>query len=456
MTDAEQGVRSNDDAVKRHGVSSARPARHRSAVSPGARVLHKTIARVGARVGLAWIGFAVLVAVFAPLLANSTPLWIELADGQRFSPVLPELTAADWALLAAPVLLFVVWIVRRVVGTTNRLSITLWGAGVLGVWLAAEALTSSSGLAIHEGWRERVTMGEVTRVVWAPIPYSARDYLRDYADTALEAPWASAPERRHWFGTDENGADVASRMIHATRVALSIGLIATGIALTIGVILGALMGWFSGVVDLIGMRLVEIFEAIPTLFLLLTFVAFFGRSLYLMMLIIGLTSWSGYARYTRAEFLKLRRTEFVQGAIAAGLPLSSILFRHMLPNAVAPLVVAAAFGVASAILAEAVLSFLGLGLIDDPSWGQMLNQAVQSSTFNWWMAVFPGAAIFLTVFAYNLIGEALRDAVDPHADEGSHGTAGADVLSDSSPEDERAHGVDGRGPRSAQAVRSPS
>ncbi len=169
------------------------------------------------------------------------------------------------------------------------------------------------------------------------------------------------------------------------------------------------------------MRLVEIFEAIPTLFLLLTFVAFFGRSIYLMMVIIGITSWSGYARYVRAEFLKLREQDFVQAAVACGLPLWSILFRHMLPNGLAPLLVAASFGVASAILAEATLSFLGLGLVDDPSWGQMLNQAVQSSTFNWWLAVFPGGAIFCTVFAYNLIGEALRDAVDPHTQRGGGG-----------------------------------
>jgi len=203
-------------------------------------------------------------------------------------------------------------------------------------------------------------------------------------------------------------------MIYASRIALGIGFVATGIAMIIGVFLGGLMGYFSGALDIVGMRLIEIFEAVPTLFLLLTFVAFFGRSLYLMMVIIGITSWSGYARFIRAEFLKLRSQEFVQAAIACGLPLRSILFRHMLPNGIAPLLVAASFGVASAILAEAILSFLGLGPIDDPSWGQMLNQAVQSSTFNWWMAVFPGGALFLTVFAYNLIGEALRDAIDPY------------------------------------------
>jgi peptide/nickel transport system permease protein len=220
------------------------------------------------------------------------------------------------------------------------------------------------------------------------------------------------------MGTEENGADVFSRMIHASRVALSIGFIATGIALVIGVILGGLMGYFSGIVDMLGMRLVEIFESVPTLFLLLTFVAFFGRNIYLIMVIIGLTSWSGYARYARAEFLKLRKHDYVQAAIASGLPLRSILFRHMLPNGVAPLLVSVSFGVASAILAEATLSFLGLGPVDAPSWGQMLNQSIRASTFNWWMAVFPGGAIFMTVFAYNLIGEALRDALDPKSAKG--------------------------------------
>ncbi|MDD3519135.1 MAG: ABC transporter permease, partial [Chromatiales bacterium] len=268
-------------------------------------------------------------------------------------------------------------------------------------------------LVVYEQYREQQATGRYDWVLRAPVPYSPKDYLRDYGDTGLESPLRT-DERRHWLGTEENGADVLSRMIHASRIALGIGFIATGIALVIGVIVGGLMGYFSGIVDMIGMRVVEIFEAIPTLFLLLTFVAFFGRSLYMMMIIIGITGWSGYARYVRAEFLKLRGQDYVQAAVACGLPLRSILFRHMLPNGVAPILVAASFGVASAILAEATLSFLGLGLIDDPSWGQMLNQAVQSSAFNWWMAAFPGGAIFLTVFAYNLIGESMRDAIDPY------------------------------------------
>lgn len=295
-----------------------------------------------------------------------------------------------------------------------------WLAGLAGAAIVAHALVSPPALVVYEQYREREAAGELQRVVRTPIPYSAKDYLRDFGDTGMQAP-LDGEGRRHWLGTEENGADVAARMIHAARIALGIGFIATGIALAIGTLVGGLMGYFSGVVDMIGMRLVEIFEAIPTLFLLLTFVAFFGRSIYMMMVIIGITSWSGYARYVRAEFLKLREQDFVQAAVACGLPLHSILFRHMLPNGLAPLLVAASFGVASAILAEATLSFLGLGVLDDPSWGQMLNQAVQSSTFNWWLAVFPGGAIFLTVFAYNLIGEALRDAVDPHTQRSAGG-----------------------------------
>jgi peptide/nickel transport system permease protein len=376
------------------------------------RILSEVLLRWGARLGIAWIGLLTLLAVFAPLLANTHPLLVQDADGWH-SPMLVYLGPADTTLLG----IFFLALLLFLLPGRRLLRFLAWLSGAVVVGTLSWTLVSPPSLVVYEQYREAEAAGEYQRVIRAPIPYSAKDYLRDYADTGLESP-RSSDERVHWFGTDENGADVLSRMIHATRIALSIGFIATGIALVIGVVLGGLMGYFSGVIDIIGMRLVEIFEAIPTLFLLLTFVAFFGRSLYLMMLIIGLTSWSGYARYVRAEFLRLRQQDFVQGAIASGLSLPSILFRHMLPNGMAPILVAASFGVASAILAEATLSFLGLGLVDDPSWGQMLNQAVQSSTFNWWMAAFPGGAIFLTVFAYNLIGEALRDAVDPHAQSG--------------------------------------
>lgn len=263
----------------------------------------------------------------------------------------------------------------------------------------------------YEEWREAEAAGEVEVLLTAPLPFSPSDRLRDQFD--VDRPHPQAPSWTHPLGTESFGSDILSQMIWASRIAMTIGFISTGIAVIIGVIIGGLMGYFAGLVDLLGMRLVEVFSAIPTLYLLLAFVAFFGRSLYMIMAIIGLTSWVGYALFTRAEFLKLRKQDFVQAGIALGLPLRSILFKHILRNALAPILVNVSFGVASAILAEAYLSFLGLGVDDSPSWGGLLDQATTATGgFRWWLAIYPGLAIFITVFAYNLIGEALRDAVD--------------------------------------------
>ncbi len=376
--------------------------------SYAAQVLREAFTQWGARFGLFWIALLASIAVFAPFLANSHPLLLK-EGGEISSPMLTYLSMGDFVMLA---LFFTIMVLIFLNIRFYKKVIVLFTIGTLTA-IIAFMLVSPPQLTVYDQYRVKQAAGAYEWVIHAPIPYSPKDYIRDEGDTGLEAPLASE-ERTHWFGTEENGSDVLSRMIHASRIALGIGFVATGIAMLIGIVMGGLMGFFSGIVDMIGMRLMEIFEAVPTLFLLLTFIAFFDRSLYMMMVIIGVTSWPGYARFVRAEFLRLRQQEFVQAATACGLPLRSILFRHMLPNGIAPILVAASFGVASAILAEATLSFLGLGLVDDPSWGQMLNQAVQSSTFNWWMALFPGGAIFLTVFAYNLMGESLRDAIDPN------------------------------------------
>ena len=373
------------------------------------RVMKQTFSGWGAKIGLFWVVLLTIAAVFAPFLANSMPLLVSL-NGEMSAPVLRYLSIEDILVLIAFFALIILFIspLRHSLKTLFlMLIITLVGATIVSKQFVTEQQN-----VVYSDFREDLKSTNYDWVVMPPIPYAPEDYLRDSNAQPLEAPLENT-QYTHWMGTEENGGDVLSRMIHASRIALGIGFIATGIGMFIGVIIGGLMGYFSGIVDMLGMRLVEIFESIPTLFLLLTFVAFFGRSIYIMMVIIGLTSWSGYARYIRAEFLRLRKMDFVQATIASGLPLRSILFRHMLPNGIAPLLVGISFGVASAILAEATLSFLGLGLVGAPSWGQMLNQAVQSSTFNWWMAVYPGGAIFLTVFAYNLMGEALRDAIDP-------------------------------------------
>lgn len=371
-------------------------------------VIREAFSQISARIGLLWVGVIAFFAVFAPFIANTHPYLLKTEEGIT-SPLLIHLAPVDTIVLSVFICIVVLFFLKKHL-MFNVLA-------VISVLVIASILSflliQPPQLVVYEKYREMEKNGKIEWVINAPIPYSAKDYLRDYGETGMEEPLASN-KRIHWLGTEQSGADVLSRMIHACRIALGIGFVATGIAMLIGIILGGLMGYYSGVVDMLGMRLVEIFEAIPTLFLLLTFVAFFGSSLYLMMVIIGITTWPGYARYVRAEFLKLRQMDFVQSAIACGLPLRSVLFRHMLPNGIAPVLVAASFGVASAILYEATLSFLGLGLVDNPSWGQMLNQAVQSASFYWWMAFFPGGAIFFTVFAYNLMGEALRDAIDPY------------------------------------------
>ena len=378
-------------------------------------VMFRTLGRPGAMLGAVWLVTITLLAVFAPLIASSHPLVMKTAGGVWSSPWLEHLKPMDVAL---PVLLGVVvalWFWRSA-GLARKAGVFLLLVGV--VVGGAFAWVSPPRTTIYDQYRVMASEGEVAWALYVPIPFSPSDRLRDQPGAKLNAPSSA-----HWLGTTVNNADLASRMIHACRIAMAVGFIATGIAVVIGVTVGGLMGYFSKMVDLLGMRLVEIFEAIPQLYLLLTFVAFFPRNqytLYIIMVIIGLVSWTGYARFTRAEFLKLREQDYVVATKALGLPLWSTLFRHMLPNGVAPVLVTASFGIASAILAEAFLSFIGLGLIDEPSWGQLLSQAVGSGgAFVWWIAVFPGLAIFLTVFAYNLIGESLRDAIDPHTQKAS-------------------------------------
>jgi len=367
-----------------------------------AQVVRRTFAGIGARIGFAWIALVAVSAVFAPFLASSHPL-VMTVDGQRSSPLLAHLTWIDLALLSAFFACLTAWFGRR-----RRWLVAGAGAGAVLVGAVAYVTLSPPSAVVYQQYRTGLAESSIDSAMFTLVPFSPTDRSRD-APRSL-----TPPDARHWMGTDEDGADVLSRMIHACRIALGIGLVATGIALGVGILYGGIMGFFAGWAEILMMRFLEIFESVPQLFLLLMVVAFFGRNIYLMMVVIGLTSWPGYARYLRAEFLKLRKQDFVQAAQACGLPLRSVLFRHMLPNGISPLLVAASFGIAAAILAEAVLSFLGLGVVDEPSWGGMLNQAVgPGGTFAPWLATYPGLAIFLTVFAYNLIGEALRDAIDP-------------------------------------------
>jgi len=373
-----------------------------------AQVVLQALGRWGAIVGLMWVGLLAFFAVFAPLIASSHPIWMVTTDGEVSSPLLEHLTPVDVTLMVALLAAVLLWVpgISELVRGKRR---WVWLGAVVIAMGASWVWVNPPALVVLSEYREGLADGTLTSAQHTLIPFSPNDSMNDLGDMRLQAPTAE-----HWMGTDASGQDLLSRMLHACRIALSIGFIATGIAVLIGVIVGGFMGFFSGWVDLIGMRLVEVFSAIPVIFLLIAITAFYGRNLYLMMVIIGLTGWVGYALFVRAEFLKLRKMDYVQAAIACGVPLHRVLFRHMLPNGVAPILVNASFGIAGAILAESTLSFLGLGLVNEPSWGQMLNEARGvGGALNWWIAIFPGMAIFLTVFAYNLVGEALRDALDP-------------------------------------------
>jgi peptide/nickel transport system permease protein len=216
------------------------------------------------------------------------------------------------------------------------------------------------------------------------------------------------------LGTDDLGRDVLTRILYGARISLLVGFVAVGIATAIGIVLGALAGYYGRWVDSLIMRFVDIMLCFPAFFLILAVVAFLEPSIWNIMIIIGLTGWMGVARLVRAEFLSLRERDFVLAARTAGARDGRIIFRHILPNALSPILVSATLGVAGAILTESALSFLGIGVQPPtPSWGNMLIAGKQTLGTAWWLSAFPGLAILVTVLGYNLLGEGIRDALDP-------------------------------------------
>ncbi len=216
------------------------------------------------------------------------------------------------------------------------------------------------------------------------------------------------------LGTDDLGRDVLARILYGARISLLVGFVAVGIASLIGIVLGALAGYYGRWVDGLLMRFVDIMLCFPTFFLILAVIAFLEPSIWNIMIIIGLTGWMGVARLVRAEFLSLRERDFVQAARALGASDGRLIFRHILPNALSPVLVSATLGVAGAILTESALSFLGIGVQPPtPSWGNMLIAGKQTLGTAWWLSAFPGLAILITVLGYNLLGEGIRDALDP-------------------------------------------
>ncbi|MDR1519457.1 MAG: ABC transporter permease [Planctomycetota bacterium] len=220
---------------------------------------------------------------------------------------------------------------------------------------------------------------------------------------------------RHYLGTDESGRDVLVRIIHGARVSLSVGFVSVLLATAIGLVLGSLAAYYGGGTDMAISRFLEIMTCFPSFFLILAVIAVLDkRSIVNIMLVIGLTSWTGVARLVRGEMLRQKKMDYVAASVALGASDARTIFRHILPNAMAPVLVSISFGITGAILTEAGLSFIGFGVTPPtPTWGQLLSETRDSPLANWWLAVFPGLVLFLGVTAYNLMGEALRDALDP-------------------------------------------
>jgi peptide/nickel transport system permease protein len=222
------------------------------------------------------------------------------------------------------------------------------------------------------------------------------------------------PSAGHPFGTDPLGRDVLSRMIWGAGISLKVGFVATGIAILIGTILGALAGYYGRWVDALIMRFVDIMLCFPSFFLILAVIAILEPSIWNIMIVIGLTGWMGVTRLVRADFISLRERDFVQAARGIGAGDLRIIFLHILPNAMASVLVTATLGVAGAILTESALSFLGIGVQPPtPSWGNILTAGKDNIDIAWWLSFYPGLAILITVLGYNLLGEGIRDALDP-------------------------------------------
>ena len=244
--------------------------------------------------------------------------------------------------------------------------------------------------------------------IFAPI-IAPHDYITMNLPNMLKAPGGE-----HIFGTDEFGRDIFSRIVYGARISLQVGFIAVGISLVIGTVLGAIAGYYGGIVDYIISSITDIAWALPVSLLAIALVAALGPSLNNLILAVSLVSWSGFARLVRGQFLTLREKEFVEAAKALGYSDSRIIFRHILPNAVAPIIVLTTLEVPKAIIIEASLSFLGMGAQPPtPSWGSIMNSGKDFILEAPWISIFPGLMIMIIVLGFNLFGDALRDILDP-------------------------------------------
>ncbi len=357
-------------------VAPARPSQ-----SFGAQVWRGLKKDPAGLVGMGGIALLLVVALLAPLLANDRPIVCKYDGDIKFPAVA---TYVD------------TWVPWR------DLQFAIKGIRI-GDALPFSDFDPDLG---DRTWKAVADSAEMEWALWPPIPWSPRQFDKEN----LKQP----PGEAHVLGTDDQGRDVLARLIHGSVVAVLVGVVSMGIACLIGITLGLLAGYYGGKVDLVLSRVTEIVICFPVLFLIITVIAFLPPSVLNIMIVIGLRRWTGIFRLIRGEVFVVRQQEYVTAAEALGVPPRSILFRHILPNAVAPVFVTVAFGIAGAVLVETSLSFLGFGDPYAPSWGEVVMQGRRYvSQGLWHLTVFPGLCIFATLTAFNLFGQSLRDAMDP-------------------------------------------
>lgn len=372
-----------------------------------------------------------LTAIFAPVISSNFPYWFREKDGSLVFPWLVSLfnteTAIDYVFNVALVI-FVPWAAFSAIYDRRGRSLGIPGrrrlAAVLLAFFAALVVAAPLFLVVRPDNKyfsrdfkrdQKEGRGEGT---YTFIPYGPQELDLDilykpplFKKTADASRYRDSA--RHWMGTDDSGRDVLTRLLYGTRISITIGIVAVSIYLSIGVFIGAIAGYFGGRVDMLISRFIEIVLLFPSFFLILTLVALIGPNIYIIMVVIGLTGWPTTARLTRGEFLKQRSIDYVAAARSLGASNLRVMFRHILPNALAPAFVSAPFGIAGAIVTEATLSVLGFGARPPaPSWGAMLFLSVQNYD-KWWFTLFAGLSIFITMTVFNIVGNGLRDAMDP-------------------------------------------
>ncbi len=422
-----------EPALNAPETASAKPGSTATleAASPMRLALLRLARTGGARFGIAVLALLLLLGTYAPFISSEVAYVWHDEHGWRY-PLFTDLFNR-WSYTKRHDLLFNVLALEApflvvaclVLGRRMKIGrLIAWSSAIVILsWIACMLPLRKQGDDWRSFWDKRAqahaTIQDYQALppdthAWAVFPPIPHRFDATYVGAVLAAPLDRNQETGHrfWLGTDTGGKDVLSQMLFGARISLTIGFVASGLSLLIGTLIGGVSGYFGGWVDMILQRIVEIMMCFPTFLLILTVVAMLDRDIFKIMMVIGLTGWAGTARLVRGEFLAQSVRDYVAAGESMGLSRWRIMFRHILPNALTPLIITATFGIAGAVLSESGLSFLGLGDPTAPSWGGLLEQGRENIRYGW-LIYAPGLAVFLLVTALNLLGNGLREALDP-------------------------------------------